>query len=460
MARKLVLSSILSLLLAVLVLGLSACGFLIDIFLGDETGVSRAGLRLENPEQVYFFTVGERNFESIKVYFHDEKGAIIYDSRFDADESMFTPQELLKLETVGKKTLILRKDGFFVGISIMVSEIKAPNIFTVVFDANGGEFPLNLDGGDSEIYIHETEGLLTVQDGPLNPFRAQYDFLGWFCDSGTKFSPPMTVNSHRYFYARWAKANPVTVTLRNNSIGKDETVQIENGEDFTFNFVPPASETPTGFSFVCWTNSANALETFNTGDTIYNITTNLMFVAKFERIVYTLTFVQESGASISRTVQHGGSLQDIPAVALKAGHNGSWVVSGTLSAPNYTNITRNQTFEARYEIMRFNIVFNMPAFGSVLNPPLQSSIYEDFETFYNLGQEDDIRTLEITSVPYGGTILLTDIPMPTVIAGLEAEWYFVAENGILTSARELLTGEIEWEGAVLNIYAFYAPIGG
>lgn len=140
---------------------------------------------------------------------------------------------------------------------------NAPIIYTISYNANGGS------GAPSS--QTKTHGV-TLYLSSTEPYRANYDFLGW-STSSTATSPTYyagsayTANASRTLYAVW-EYNPATYKVYYNANGGSGAPSSQNKTydvSLTLSYVEP---TRSGYDFKGWATSSSATSaTYQPGDT-------------------------------------------------------------------------------------------------------------------------------------------------------------------------------------------------
>ncbi len=121
---------------------------------------------------------------------------------------------------------------------------------------------------------------------------AEKHFVGWSLDNSTVVDPStITINANTNFYAIWEYSKEVKFMNGTTQVG---TTQLAfNTSELT---VPTV--TKTGYTFVGWTlDDENVVDLTN-----YELTTNVVFKAKFELIEHTITFVDENNQTFDTVI--------------------------------------------------------------------------------------------------------------------------------------------------------------
>ena len=192
------------------------------------------------------------------------------------------------------------------------------NTYTVTFT----------DGQGSRIGQPQTVEHGKAATAPAAPTRTGYTFDGWD-KAFTNVTSDLTVN------ANW-KINTYTVTFtdgQGNRIGQPQTV--EYGKPAT----APEAPTRTGHTFAGWDKAFT------------NVTEDMTVNATWKISTYTVTFVDEDGATLKEATRYnyGTKAADIekPADPVKESSDGyDYVFAGW--EPEVTDVTGNATYRAKY----------------------------------------------------------------------------------------------------------------
>lgn len=154
--------------------------------------------------------------------------------------------------------------------------------------------------------------------------RAGYEFGGWTCAlDGKTYQPDekYTLVSDTTFEAVWNKVT-VEYTVKYTGDGvEDSEVKVEEGTEIDL----PAAPEKTGYNFKGWLCSAD--ETVYAAGAKYTVNSDVTFTAQWEIQTFTVTFVDETGKTVSTlTKNYGETLAeaDYPAVPEKEGYTGKW----------------------------------------------------------------------------------------------------------------------------------------
>ena len=149
------------------------------------------------------------------------------------------------------------------------AKTPAVQVFTVIFEANGGDFDGKVER-DNDGKIKE----------PTAPTKEGFKFLGWY-DGSTKVEFPYEVTKDLTLTAKWEKietpaVEKFTVTFNSKGGSAVKTQTIEKGKTAT----KPANPTKKGYTFVAWyTDDGKFVNRF---DFTKAVTENTTLFAKWE----------------------------------------------------------------------------------------------------------------------------------------------------------------------------------
>ncbi len=228
---------------------------------------------------------------------------------------------------------------------------------------------------------------------------------------------------------------------------------------------PPNKE---GYVFEGWYTDKNFSNEFNPSQEIEQ---SLNLYAKYSLKTYTVTFSSEESEDITRTVNHGQSLTDIPQVPQKEGYIGAW------EQADLNSITSDLTINAIYTIKEYTVTFRASGFDDIIktvdhNDTLTdipqvpqkegktgqwdrddftmitedivvNAVYTDIMITVNfisqLGEQTHLETVEIL---YNDSITSSQEPEPYIYEGHYARW----EEKDLSNLKE-----------DIDVYAVYTP---
>ena len=151
------------------------------------------------------------------------------------------------------------------------------NTYTLILDANGGEFVMPLAEDSDAVTTLEIPVTYGQAIGELpTPVREGYTFAGWFDAEGNEVTPETvySVEGDLSVTAKWT-ANTYEVTLDpNNGKLEDTTIEVTYGE--------PIGELPTptrdGYTFAGWVDAEGNKVT---ADTIYDVADDITLIASW-----------------------------------------------------------------------------------------------------------------------------------------------------------------------------------
>ena len=231
---------------------------------------------------------------------------------------------------------------------------------------------------------------------PDAPTKTGYAFGGWYA-GGTKADASAAVSTDITYYARWtAETYDVTFDANGGAAGESTSIVTYGGK-----YTLPADPTRTGYTFKGWYTAASG-GTQVTSDTTVTRAENHTLYARWERIVYTVTFKNDTATVETRKVNAGEKLGALPTAA-KAGYTfKGWYTSENdkSKVKDTDSVSASVTYYAQWTANTYTVTFN-PNGGTVT---------------------DDTKTLT-----YGGT--LGTLPTPTRTGYTFAGWYTAASGG-------------------------------
>ena len=217
------------------------------------------------------------------------------------------------------------------------------SIYTVTFDANGGEL-----ADESDSLETQKTGRLGVL--PSTPTRDKYAFTGWYTarENGTQIDTSYTFGGDTTVYAQWVRLSIWTVTFDpDGGTLSDGLSQLETADNGKLSSLP-ADPIREGYEFLGWYISAEATENI---DTNYVFTADSTVYARWEKLhIYTVTF-DPNGGTISHAptaiTAKNGKLASLPSAPTYAGY----VFLGWFTQPSGgTQITTAYTFSSNTTI--------------------------------------------------------------------------------------------------------------
>ena len=276
-------------------------------------------------------------------------------------------------------------DYTFIGWSPVIVEVKEDAVYTAVYTIWSTITWQNYNGETLEIDKVEN-GDMPVYNGttPQKPADAQYtyDFAGWspsveaatqhvtytavfteklrsytvtFVDyDGTELkkenveygetaTAPTDPTREGYIFTGWDQAfdnvtSDLTITAQYAIktytvvfVDYDGTVIDTQTVNHGASAAAPTAPTRTGYTFTGW----------DTG--FFSVTSDLTVTAQYTINTYIVTYLAEDGTTVvaTRTVTHGGSVSEVPAVPAKNGYTGAWSAVAE-------NVTSNMAIQVVY----------------------------------------------------------------------------------------------------------------
>lgn len=176
---------------------------------------------------------------------------------------------------------------------------------------------------------------------PQKPVREGYVFLGWFDENDTQITDgTWNFVTDKTLTAKWEEATYHTVVFKDlaGNIISSETYYLS--EDIVAPELPIKAPDETYIYYAKWDNDYTGV---CTGDAVYSP------VFDAEYIEYTVVFVDEDGAELSREAYHWGDVITPPAAPTKApdtNHTNTYIFAGWDSA--VVNCAGDATYTATY----------------------------------------------------------------------------------------------------------------
>ncbi len=220
-----------------------------------------------------------------------------------------------------------------------------PKTYTVTFK----------QGGQTDVVKTVEEGK-DLTDIPSPAAKTGYTVV-WDRTDFSEISANITVNAV-------ATANEYTVTYDANGGTVTPATQ-----KVTYDAVPGSFAVPTkaDYDFVAWTYNGAAVQPTST----WTIANNVTLVASWEEIlpeIFTVSFVQDGQTTVTRTVEDGATLTDVPTPVAETGYDVAWDRS------DFTNITGNITVNAVRTAKTYTVTYD--ANGGTVTPATQTVTYD------------------------------------------------------------------------------------
>jgi len=222
------------------------------------------------------------------------------------------------------------------------------NKYTVSFNSNGGSSVTPIDN----ILYNET---ITK---PSDPTKLGFDFENWYKENTLTNKWDFTtdtVKASLTLYANWTETvynltyniNSTNVTSASNP-SNPSTYTISS--EFTF-----AKASSASHDFLGWyTDSVNGTNLL--GITLGS-TGNKALYAHWSIKNYTLTFVDTNNNVITKNVNWGSDLDDVPTITPVTGYSCSW------DRTDFTNITSDDTINPDCDLITYNVTYNLNQTG-------------------------------------------------------------------------------------------------
>ncbi|MGI6249514.1 MAG: InlB B-repeat-containing protein, partial [Acutalibacteraceae bacterium] len=231
----------------------------------------------------------------------------------------------------------------------------ADSTYTAQWTINQYTITFNSNGGSAVSPITQNYG--TSVSKPADPAKTNYDFAGWYSDSGltTAVTWPYTIGaSDVTFYAKWTLKQHTVSFISNGGSAVSPITQ-----NYGTNVAEPAAPTRTGYTFAGW-YSDSGLTTAVTWP--HNLTADVTFYAKWTINQYTVNFNSNGGSAVGSITQNYNTNVNEPAAPTRTGYIfGGWYSdSGLTNAVTwpYTLGASDVTFYADWSLASFNLTFD------------------------------------------------------------------------------------------------------
>ncbi|MCK9482132.1 MAG: InlB B-repeat-containing protein [Bacteroidia bacterium] len=226
--------------------------------------------------------------------------------------------------------------------------------YNITYYLNGGTNNSN----NKTSYTIETETF-----NLLNPSRENYDFAGWYDNANFTGNPITQIvqgsTGHRSFYAKWVPT-VYTISYVDGGGCAEHAYTVESGETTLC-----TSATRSGYTFKGWYDNPS----FNGSSTTQipaGSAGNKTFYAKWEAINYSITYYLDGGSSnpdnpVTYNIETN-TFDLFP--SSKMGYNfDGWYANSNFSGDPVAQIvkgsTGNKTFYAKWEIITYNITYDL-----------------------------------------------------------------------------------------------------
>jgi len=233
------------------------------------------------------------------------------------------------------------------------------NTYNVTFDPNGG----TVSPESKNVTFGVAYGTLP------EPNRTGYTFTGWYTakSGGTKVeaSTAVAIASNHTLYAGWSPIEyKITYVLNGGSLpsGYQTKYTIESS---AFTLKNPAR---TGYTFTGWTPDGQD-EQLGTVTIPKGSTGDRNYTANWAANTYTVTFNANGGevSTASKSATYDSYYGDLPTPTRTGYEFVGWYTAQTggdkIESDKKVTITSNQTFYARWEAIKYTVIFNSNGYG-------------------------------------------------------------------------------------------------
>jgi uncharacterized repeat protein (TIGR02543 family) len=254
--------------------------------------------------------------------------------------------------------------------------ITTPSV-TVTYDINGGT-------GATPVPTVTTENSVTLAGGS-GFSRSGYTFGGWNTNAsgtGTNYSAGSSIQaSNITLYAKWDVVTYSVIFNINSGTGTAPSARTENhGSNIT---LPSGSGlSRNGYTFGGWNTNASGTGTNYSADSLYTVTGNITLYAKWNAVIYTVTYNINSGTGTTPTAQNATAGNSVTLVGnsgfSRSGYTfGGWNTNTSGTGTNYSagslyNVTGNITLYAKWDVT-YTVTFNANGATSGTAPASQKA---------------------------------------------------------------------------------------
>lgn len=225
------------------------------------------------------------------------------------EETMLTSEDRTKFETVGDHTLIITYEGAKITLPISVRAYKSTEKYNVIFNSMGG----------SSVPNQFTDVINTF----IDPTKENYTFDGWYDNieyGGEKLTVPYGVEEETTFYAKWIDNRRCNIKFLDDNGETVHELNVVYGSSVDPNDLTsyPSPENKAGVIFKGWQ--------LTQGNNYAEITENIVFTAKYEKIKCFISINAENGFA-NKEYDYGAilNLSDYK-LKLEDGHTARWIV--------------------------------------------------------------------------------------------------------------------------------------
>ncbi len=371
-----------------------------NIFIDGQTVVNTYSYASHSyREEEVYLTAGVHNIAISFSEYNGPQGLTIYMKRPSESSASPLPQSILYDDT----------------------SVTPVTTYTVTFDLNGAE-------GDAPVVRQVVEGAAI---GDLStPTRKGYEFLGWYVGQDTssvEVTASTVVTGNMTVYAVW-RVVEYTVTFDLN--GADGTAPEQRSVAYgsTLGSLPTPSR--DGYTFLGWYTSPNSWEGWQV--TEYDtVTGNATYYARWEAIMYTVTFdANEGTGGNAYTYYYGDILGTLPTPSRTGYTFLGWFTakSGGSQTSTSTTVTADATYYAQWRINSYTVTFDAQGGAG------------------------------------GGTIArnhgaaLGELPVPTRDGFSFDGWFTAADGGTKLSSATVITGPVTFYAHWTEQSLYHTPV--
>ncbi|MGD9605375.1 MAG: InlB B-repeat-containing protein, partial [Bacilli bacterium] len=219
--------------------------------------------------------------------------------------------------------------------NLVINPIYNTSTFTVTFDSNGGSSVSTIVN-----VLYDTTIVLS------DSTKVGYDFLGWYTGNSIHdvlFNSSSTVKGNITLYAKWQ------LKYYQVQFFDGETLLSKQAVFYGFSAVPPVEPTKIGYEFMGWSTS------------YHNITSNVDLQSTYNANLYTITFEENGGSTVTDLTQGYESIVLQPTTPTKTGYSFIGWFSNQELTESYVFSTmplNGITLYAKWSINQYTISFN------------------------------------------------------------------------------------------------------
>ena len=333
--------------------------------------VTEAEIETETAEEASEEPAKDENTELNKEIFPFSGSAGGVEVRVSADPGTFPVGTTMTVIPVSSEEIFEVVNNAVAGD---VSEIKAVDI--TFYGPNGAEVQPNIpvhvylqtpgmeQGADKEAFHIGEGGVDVIEEASIIGAQSTFDAQKFsvygvaakaapqaVADTEEETTEPNRDGDGEGEETKWT----VSFDPNTEAGGELSPIVIEVADGKTIGSALPSIEEVPGYN-TKWVIKNTTTEV--TAETI--VTSDLEVVVSLEKIIYTVTFVQEDGTSSTRQtdIDDGFAVEDLPAVNPKTNCIGKWVYPGTTNEFTVgTVVSEDMTVEPYYEQNIFTVIF-------------------------------------------------------------------------------------------------------